>query len=1009
MALDEDSAIVSFGDWLRQRRLALDLTQAALAEQVGCAVVTIKKIEQGERRPSQQMAQLLADHLVIPPAARNDFIRMSRGQFVSAITSPEATIRSPAFLQRGTQSASPGQPHFVGRERELGQLKAHLETAVAGSGRVVFILGEAGQGKTTLMAEFARQAQELHRDLVVASGHCNAQAGVGDPYLPFRDSIAMLVGDLEARWAAGTLPREQALRLWSLFPYTVQALLEHSPNLIDSLISGPPLLRRMSASMPDRVDWQAEVQTLIERQRGQLSGLEGGHLLEEVTQLLQTLATRRPLLLLLDDLQWVDAASTNLLFHIGRRLAGSRILLVGAYRPTEVRLRRRADSPDQFEQHPLEPVVSEFKRYFGDIQLDLNQQTAAERRAFIEALVDSEPNHLDEAFRESLFLHTQGHPLFTVEMLRNMQANGTLIQDEDGQWIENTAAFPQKLPVRVEAVIEQRVNRLDERLQAMLAIASVEGELFTAQVVARVQGLDEHLVLSYLSRDLAQGHRLVREEREITVSQQPLNQYRFGHVLFQEYLYNRLSQGERRLYHRQVAETLEAIFKTHTHDIISTLLHQSDGAGAALARPYPEWLIEFGPTLIHHFWHGQEWAKAAIYALYVGAGAMRVYALREAMDAFERAIQALDHLPAPPFELLFEAVIRWEEAAFKFKPYAEQLQQLARAEQMARDHNDKSRLIQALHWTANVHLARGVWMRAGPALMECLALSEELGNEKLSVRPVFFKALMTTFVNPREALALIERALDLARRYEDKHIETLSLSNKAQTLAQLGTFAEARDVMQQARDALQNTDSPLTESDVDLLAGWTYLAMGDTQQGLEYGQRSVKKAIATDNMDCICYGYDCVGFGNLEMQRIAEATTAFTEAVKRSEMTGAIIPQLLGQAGLAMAQFCGGRSEAIADLEAALVAMQTYNNHAGAADAARMLGTCFLQLGDLDRAEGHLNRALDFYRQTQMRPYLVRTLFTLAQLFTQQGRPDIAHNAQTEAETFMATIIHEEP
>lgn len=624
-------------------------------------------------------------------------------------------------------------------------------------------------------------------------------------------------------------------------------------------------------------------------------------------------------------------------------------------------------------------------------------------------MVDSEPNHLDEAFRESLFLHTQGHPLFTVEMLRNMQANGTLIQDEDGQWIENTAAFPQKLPVRVEAVIEQRVNRLDERLQAMLAIASVEGELFTAQVVARVQGLDEHLVLSYLSRDLAQGHRLVREEREITVSQQPLNQYRFGHVLFQEYLYNRLSQGERRLYHRQVAETLEAIFKTHTHDIISTLLHQSDGAGAALARPYPEWLIEFGPTLIHHFWHGQEWAKAAIYALYVGAGAMRVYALREAMDAFERAIQALDHLPAPPFELLFEAVIRWEEAAFKFKPYAEQLQQLARAEQMARDHNDKSRLIQALHWTANVHLARGVWMRAGPALMECLALSEELGNEKLSVRPVFFKALMTTFVNPREALALIERALDLARRYEDKHIETLSLSNKAQTLAQLGTFAEARDVMQQARDALQNTDSPLTESDVDLLAGWTYLAMGDTQQGLEYGQRSVKKAIATDNMDCICYGYDCVGFGNLEMQRIAEATTAFTEAVKRSEMTGAIIPQLLGQAGLAMAQFCGGRSEAIADLEAALVAMQTYNNHAGAADAARMLGTCFLQLGDLDRAEGHLNRALDFYRQTQMRPYLVRTLFTLAQLFTQQGRPDIAHNAQTEAEIFMATIIHEEP
>ncbi len=570
---------------------------------------------------------------------------------------------------------------------------AHLETALAGSGRVVFILGEAGQGKTTLMAEFARQAQESHRDLVVADGQCNAQAGVGDPYLPFRDSIGMLAGDLEARWAAGTLPREQALRLWSLFPYTVQTLLEYSPNLIDSLVSGPPLFRRMSAFMPDRVDWQTEVQTLIERQRGQSPGLEEGHLLEEVTQLLQTLAARRPLLLLLDDLQWVDAASTQLLFHVGRRLAGSRILVVGAYRPTEVRPRRLAGGPDQFEQHPLEPVISEFKRTFGDIQLDLNQQTAAERRAFIEALVDSEPNRLDEAFRERLFLHTQGHPLFTVEMLRNMQANGTLIQGEAGQWIENMAAFPSKLPVRVEAVIEQRINRLDERLQAMLTVASVEGELFTAQVVARVQGLDENFVLRCLNRDLEQGHHLVREQSEITISQQPLNRYRFGHVLFQEYLYNRLSQGERRLYHRQVAEALEAIFEAHTHDILSTLLQQRDQVGAALARPSPDCLIEFGPALVHHFWHGQAWAKAATYALCVGAGAMRVYALRDAIGAFEQAIQALDHLPDARYELLVEAIIRWEEAAFQFKPYAEQLQQLARAEQVARDHSDKPRLI----------------------------------------------------------------------------------------------------------------------------------------------------------------------------------------------------------------------------------------------------------------------------------------------------------------------------
>jgi tetratricopeptide (TPR) repeat protein len=266
---------------------------------------------------------------------------------------------------------------------------------------------------------------------------------------------------------------------------------------------------------------------------------------------------------------------------------------------------------------------------------------------------------------------------------------------------------------------------------------------------------------------------------------------------------------------------------------------------------------------------------------------------------------------------------------------------------------------------------------------------------------------MTTLMNPRGALALLERALELAQKYRDWHVEAITLSTQAQMHAQLGEFRQAREAMRQTSAALQRADSPLTESDVDLLTGWAYLAMGDTQQGLEYGQRSVEKAIATDNMDCICLGFDCIGFGNLEMQRIAEAMSAFAEAVKRSEMTGAIVPKLLGQAGLAMAQFFDGRVEAIADLETTLATMQTYNDHAGAAEVARMLGTCLIQLGDLGRAEGYLTKALDFYRQMGMRPYLVRTLFTLAQLFVQQDRPADARSAQAEAEALAATLTRE--
>jgi len=113
MISDWNNGGVSFGDWMRQRRQALDLTQAALAQLVGCAVITIKKIEQDERHPSLQVAQLLADHLAVPAPARDAFIRMARGQIAPSSASPQEAVLPPPFLQRGAHPSNPDQPLFV--------------------------------------------------------------------------------------------------------------------------------------------------------------------------------------------------------------------------------------------------------------------------------------------------------------------------------------------------------------------------------------------------------------------------------------------------------------------------------------------------------------------------------------------------------------------------------------------------------------------------------------------------------------------------------------------------------------------------------------------------------------------------------------------------------------------------------------------------------------------------------------------------------------------------------
>src|SRR5512136_1465617 len=138
----------SFGYWVRRQRKASDLTQTELARRVGCAVDTIKKIESDARRPSRQLAELLADHLAIPPEQRPAFIQAARGEHsISRLTIPDRPItvaasHANAPVQGEIQSTAALPSLFVGRERELATLDVHLTAALEGRGRLVLVTGD---------------------------------------------------------------------------------------------------------------------------------------------------------------------------------------------------------------------------------------------------------------------------------------------------------------------------------------------------------------------------------------------------------------------------------------------------------------------------------------------------------------------------------------------------------------------------------------------------------------------------------------------------------------------------------------------------------------------------------------------------------------------------------------------------------------------------------------------------------------------------------------------------
>ena len=512
----------------------------------------------------------------------------------------------PLFLKEADDpEVSPAE--FIGREREIGCLNGALKLAQAGSGQLRFVIGGTGRGKTMLVREFARRAQAASPKLLVACGHCTAQAGLGDPYLPFQEILNVLTGDIQA----GQIDHRQAKQLWTAMALTIPALVGHAPELIGSFVAGQPLLERAAMVARDGVPWFEQLNRLVAA--GARLQLDQQHIFSQYSAVLRAIAGRQPLLLILEELHWTDPSSCSLLFHLSQELAQSPIMIVGVYRPEEV-----AFGWGQ-EPHPLTGVIDELKRQRGDIWLDLGEMSEEDGRRFVSGYLDRLPNRLDEAFREALYQRTHGHPLFTVELVQALQERGDLEQDAAGFWIAGRKIGWYTLPVKVEGVIEKRIHRLEDGLQATLNISSVEGEVFTAEVVARVQGVNEHVMVHRLSHILGKKHRLVAVRALERVGSQRLSRYRFRHNLYRQYLYRQLDDLERAYLHEAVAKTLEALYRDRT-----------ELAAARLA------------------WHFQQAGmkdKAVDYRLQAGKQALALAAYREALN---HLAVGLDLLPAMP-------------------------------------------------------------------------------------------------------------------------------------------------------------------------------------------------------------------------------------------------------------------------------------------------------------------------------------------------------------------------
>lgn len=638
--LDVIASLTTFGDLLRYLRQRAQLTQRDLALAVGYSISQISRLEHNERLPDEitllsvfvpalglEGEQKAVEHLlalarrarsgnVAGPAPSTTSHAIAKHDLAVPQTTPRLTsLHADQPEVDALLAADVEASLFVAREQELAQLATFLNRALIGQGQIAFVVGEAGKGKTALVQEFACRAQEAHSHLIVASGNCNAYSGIGDPYLPFRDILALLVGDVEVRAGAGVLSQRYAHRLAELIPHAIQSLMAAGPDLIDVFIASKALIGRVTDTTTSNAKVVAQLKARLARQTSgqRTTDLQQQGLFVQYTQVLQTISQGWPLILLLDDLQWADAGSLSLLFHLGRQLRGCRLLVIGIYRPDDVALGREGG------RHPLASIVNELRADFGQIQIDLAH---ADERHFINALLDSQPNRLGNEFRHALWRQTGGNALFTVEMVRGLQERGDLVQDEEGYWREGLTLDWKTLPARVEGVIGERLGRLPAALQAALQVASVEGEVFTAEVVAQIEQVERRELVRRLSGEVSKQHRLVQEQGSQQLGTQRLSTYRFHHILFQKYLYNHLDQAERVYLHEAVGQTLET-----------------------LHRDQPEAMAAIAGQLAYHFQAAGLVRKAVDYLTLAGEQAVRVVAYPEASSHFTQALAQLATLP----------------------------------------------------------------------------------------------------------------------------------------------------------------------------------------------------------------------------------------------------------------------------------------------------------------------------------------------------------------------------
>jgi len=831
-----------------------------------------------------------------------------------------ATIRS-----RFQAAAARGLTRFVGRESELEQLRQALARAGAGRGQVVAVVGEPGVGKSRLYWEFSH-SHRAQGWLVLESG--SVSYGKATNYLPILEL-------LRAYFSIEPADEPRKIR------EKVRGKLLSLDRQLEPSVA--PLLWLLDVPIEDEA-WER----LDPPQRRQ-------RILDGVKRLLLRESQVQPLMVLFEDLHWIDAETQALLDSLVESLPTARLLLLVNYRPEY--------------SH-----VWGNKTYYRQLQIDPLPPERAE--AVLDALLGSDPTLAP--VKRLLIERAEGNPFFIEESVRGLVETGILAGPQGAYRVTRVVQGLQ-VPATAQAMLAARIDRLGPEDKRLLQAAAVIGTDVPCALLQAVADEPEDRLRRGLGQ--LQATEFLYETRLF-----PDLEYTFRHALTHEVAYGSLLAERRRALHARIVEALESL--------------------------YPDRLAEHVERLAHHALRGELREKAVHYLRQAGLKAAGRSAPQDARSWFEQALTVLETLPEShaTLEEAFEIRLELRRVLTHLGEVRPRLERLREAETLAERLNDDRRRGRVCAFMTNVHSLLGELDEALALGTRALEIARQLGDLRLRILATSYLEEVHYYRGEYERA--VELATDnLAALPADWVYEYLGLSAPpsvydrrwlVMSLAQLGRFAEAVEHEAEVMRLAEPTDHAFTVGIAHLAAATLHLLKGDWAKARSLIEHWIA-VLRAGNV--VLWLPHVVASSAWVLARVGEASEALNrlreaeQLLERQAARGVLLHRgwdyhTLGRACLLLGRLDEARS--LGDR-----AVESSPNHPGfAAHALHLLGDIATHPDrfDAESGEAHYRQALALAKPRGMRPLVAHCHLGLGKLHRRAGK-------RQEAEEHLTTAI----